>query len=103
MSDKKKSLTRKLAEAGSWKLARRMGKSIPYVGTAMAVGMVGYDIKKKGVVYGVINSGLDAIPFVGLGKNVIEFFTGDLLPDKKDHKDVYEREEFKKLEKKEVK
>jgi len=48
----------------------------------MAIGLVGYDIKKKGVVKGVINSGLDAIPFVGLGKNVVEFFTGDLLPDK---------------------
>lgn len=99
MAEKKKSLTRKLAEAGSWRLARRVGKSIPYVGTAMAIGMVGYDIKKKGVVYGVINSGLDAIPFVGLGKNLIEYFTGDLLPDKKEEKELYQREEFKTLEK----
>jgi hypothetical protein len=76
------SLKRKLIEAGSWKVARRVAKSIPYVGTAVAIGLVGYDIKKKGVVKGVLNSGLDAIPFVGLGKNVIEFFTGDLLPDK---------------------
>ena len=66
--------------------ARRIAKSVPYVGTAMAIGFVGYDIKKKGFVKGVINSGLDAIPFVGAGKNLIEFFTGDLLPDKKDSK-----------------
>ncbi len=76
------SLKRKLIEAGSWKVARRVAKSIPYVGTAVSIGLIGYDIKKKGVVNGVLNSGLDAIPFVGLGKNVIEFFTGDLLPDK---------------------
>jgi len=76
------SLKRKLIEAGSWKVARRVAKSIPYVGTAVAIGLVGYDIKRKGVVKGVLNSGLDAIPFVGLGKNVIEFFTGDLLTDK---------------------
>lgn len=82
MAENKKSLKRKLAEAGGWKLARRIGKSVPYVGTAMAIGFVGYDIKKKGVVKGVINSGLDAIPLVGLAKNVVEFFTGDLLPDK---------------------
>lgn len=82
MAENKKSLKRKLAEAGGWKLARRIGKSVPYVGTAMAIGFVGYDIKKKGVVKGVINSGLDAIPVVGLAKNVVEFFTGDLLPDK---------------------
>lgn len=83
MAENKKSLKRKAAETGGWMLAKRIGKSIPYVGTAMAIGFVGYDIKRKGVVKGVLNSGLDAIPFVGLGKNVIEYFTGDLLPDKK--------------------
>jgi hypothetical protein len=81
-----KSLKRKAAETGGWVVAKRVGKAIPYVGTAMAIGLVGYDIKRKGVVYGVINSGLDAIPFVGLGKNVIEFFTGDWLPDKTERK-----------------
>lgn len=83
MSENKKTLKRKAAEAGGWMAAKRIAKSVPYLGGALALGMVGYDIKKKGVVKGVINSGLDAIPFVGLGKNVIEFFTGDLIPDKK--------------------
>lgn len=82
MTEKRKSLKRKAAEAGGWMLAKRIARSIPYVGTAVAIGMVGYDIKRKGLVNGVINSGLDAIPFVGLGKNAIEYFTGDLLPDK---------------------
>lgn len=82
MAKEKRGLGRKLVEAGSWKVAKRVAKSIPYVGTAMAIGLVGYDIKRKGLVNGVINSGLDAIPFVGLGKNVVEFFTGDLLPDR---------------------
>ena len=83
MSEDKKSLKRKVAEVGGWTITKRVAKSIPYVGTAFAIGLVGYDIKKKGFVKGVINSGLDAIPFVGLGKNTIEFFTGDWLPDKK--------------------
>ena len=83
MAEKKKpSLKRKAAEAGGWAIAKRVAKAIPYVGTAMAIGLVGYDIKRKGVVKGVINSGLDAIPLVGTAKNVVEFFTGDLLPDK---------------------
>ena len=82
MANETKSLKRKAAEAGGWVVAKRVAKSIPYVGTAFAIGLVGYDIKKKGVVKGLINSGLDAIPFVGLGKNVIEFFRGeDFLPD----------------------
>lgn len=76
------SLKRKIVHAGGWTVAKRVAKSIPYVGTVMAIGLVGYDIKRKGVVKGVLNAGLDAIPFVGLGKNVVEFFTGDLLPDK---------------------
>ncbi|HEY8560835.1 MAG TPA: hypothetical protein VIL74_10710 [Pyrinomonadaceae bacterium] len=84
MAENKKTLKRKAAEAGGWMLAKRIGKSIPYVGTAMAIGFVGYDIRRKGLVKGVINSGLDAIPFVGAGKNIIEYFTGDLLPDKRD-------------------
>lgn len=99
MAENNKSLKRKVVEAGGWQVAKRVAKSIPYVGTVMAIGLVGYDIKKKGVVKGVINSGLDAIPFVGAGKNIIEFFTGDWLPDKEQPKEVYQREEFKELEK----
>lgn len=82
MADKKKSLTKKATEAGGWAIARRVARSIPYVGTAFAIGLVGYDIKKKGVVKGVLNSGIDAIPFVGTAKNAVEFFTGDFFPDK---------------------
>lgn len=83
MSDKNTSLKRKLVHAGGWQIAKRVAKSIPGVGTALAIGLVGLDIKRKGFVKGVLNSGLDAIPFVGLGKNAIELFTGDFLPDKK--------------------
>ena len=82
MTKETPSLKRKIVHAGGWKIAKRVAKSIPYVGTAVAIGLVGYDIKRKGVIKGVLNSGLDAIPFVGLGKNVVEFFTGDFLPDK---------------------
>ena len=82
MAKETPSLKRKLVHAGGWTMAKRVAKSIPYLGSAMAIGLVGYDIKRKGLVKGVLNSGLDAIPFVGLGKNAIEFFTGDLLADK---------------------
>jgi len=82
MTKENPSLKRKLVHAGGWTVAKRVAKSIPYVGTAMSIGLIGYDIKRKGVLNGVLNSGLDAIPFVGLGKNVVEFFTGDFFPDK---------------------
>ena len=82
MAKDKQTLKRKAAEAGGWFLAKRIAKSIPYVGTAFAIGMVGRDIKKKGLVKGVLNSGIDAIPFIGFGKNAIEYFRGDFFPDK---------------------
>jgi len=82
MTKENSSIKRKLVHAGGWQVAKRVAKSVPYVGTVMAIGLVGYDIKRKGVVKGVLNAGLDAIPFVGMGKNIVEFFTGDLLPDK---------------------
>jgi len=82
MTKENSSIKRKLVHAGGWQVAKRVAKSVPYVGTVMAIGLVGYDIKRKGVVKGVLNAGLDAIPFVGMGKNIVEYFAGDLLPDK---------------------
>jgi hypothetical protein len=83
MADKdKKSIGKKLAHAGGWQIAKRVAKSVPPFGTVIAIGLVGLDIKNKGLVRGVVNSGIDAIPFVGLAKNAVELFTGDLIPDK---------------------
>lgn len=82
MADIKKTIGKKVVHAGGWMIAKRVAKSVPYVGTVMAIGLVGVDIKKKGVVKGVLNSGLDAIPFVGFAKNAVEYFTGDFFPDK---------------------
>jgi hypothetical protein len=86
MAGRKKSFKRKLAHAGGWQVAKRAAKMVPLGGTLVAVGLVGYDIKKKGVVRGVINSGLDAIPVLGLAKNAVEFLRGDFLADKEDRR-----------------
>jgi len=78
----KKSMPRRLARAGGFGLARRLIKPIPVIGTAVAIGFAGYEIKKKGWRNGLVHVGLDVTPFVGTVKNVIEIFTGDLIPDK---------------------
>jgi hypothetical protein len=88
MSKKEKSIKRKAAEAGGWMAAKRVARSVPYLGTVVVIGSVGYDIKRKGLVKGVLNSAIDAIPFVGMGKNVVEFFAGDFFPDKKPEKQI---------------
>ncbi len=82
MTEKKKGIGRKLVHAGGWQVAKRAAKMLPFGGTVIVVGLVGHDIKKKGWVKGVINSGIDAIPLVGLAKNAVELFTGDFIPDK---------------------
>ncbi|MGI9104645.1 MAG: hypothetical protein ACR2G4_00190 [Pyrinomonadaceae bacterium] len=79
-------LTRRAARAGGMSLAKRLIKPIPVIGTALALGLAGYEIKKKGWRNGLIQVGLDITPGVGVVKNVVELFTGDLIPDKKVNK-----------------
>lgn len=84
---KKKTLTRKLVHAGGWQIAKRAAKMVPFGGTAVALFLVGSDIRQKGVVGGLLNSGIDAIPFVGLAKNAVELVRGDFIADKQPEKD----------------
>jgi len=86
MANKKHGLGRKVVHAGGWQVAKRVAKMVPFGGTVIAVGLVGHDIKKKGFVRGVVNSSIDAIPFVGFTKNAVELFTGDFIPDKENSK-----------------
>ena len=75
-------LLRSLARAGGMRLVKKIGKALPVVGVAVTIGMVGYEVKKKGWLRGIVNTALDATPLVGTAKNVIEVFTGDWLSDK---------------------
>ena len=68
--------------AGGWRVARRLIKPIPVIGTAVAVGLAGYEIKRKGLLRGAIHVGLDVTPLVGTAKGIVELFTGDLIPDR---------------------
>lgn len=83
MAHSKTEIRRKLVRAGGWQVAKRVAKAVPFGGTAVAVILVGSDIRNKGVVKGLVNSGIDAIPFVGLAKNAVELVRGDFIPDKK--------------------
>lgn len=85
-SEKKNSLARKVARAGGWQIAKRLIKPVPFAGTILAIGLTGISIKKKGWVRGIVHSALDATPVVGTAKNVVELFTGDIIPDKSDER-----------------
>ena len=75
-------MRRRVLRAGGWSLAKRIVKPIPVVGTVVAISLAGYEIRKKGLIPGVIHVGLDITPLVGTAKGVIEIFTGDWIPDK---------------------
>lgn len=75
---------RRIVRAGGWTLVKRLIKPIPVIGTFFAVGLAGYEIKKKGLLPGAVHVGLDITPVVGTAKNVVEIFTGDWIPDKED-------------------
>ena len=72
----------RIIRAGAARLIVKAAKSTPVIGTAIAIGLIGYEVKKKGLVKGIVNTALDATPIVGVTKNAIEMFTGDWLPDK---------------------
>lgn len=73
-----------VVKRGAWEVTKKLLKAIPFVGPIFTVGFAGHDIKKKGIVPGGVHVALDVTPIVGTAKNVIEIFTGDLIPDKKD-------------------
>ena len=79
-------LRRRIIRAGGWGVAKRLIKPIPIVGSVFAVGLAGYEIKKKGLIPGAVHVGLDVTPVVGTAKGVLELFTGDLIPDKSERR-----------------
>ena len=79
-------MKRRIIRAGGWSVAKRLIKPIPIVGTVFAVSLAGYEIRRKGLIPGAVHVGLDVTPFVGTAKNLLEIFTGDLIPDKADRK-----------------
>ena len=75
--------SKQLSSYAGRKVARRLARSIPWIGAVIAVATLGSAIRRKGMVRGAIHSALDAIPFVGGAKNVAEVVRGrDFFPDK---------------------
>ena len=75
-----------LGRAARWggaRLSRRLARSIPILGAVVALATLGGTMRRKGVVGGLADTGLNSIPFVGAVKNVVEVVRGqDLFPDR---------------------
>lgn len=72
---------------GRWagaRLSRRFSRSIPVLGAAIAAATVFTTMRRKGVVGGALDTGLNAMPGVGAAKNAIEILRGrDFFPDRR--------------------
>lgn len=69
--------SRRVARWGGARLSRRLLRSIPFFGAGVALFYVGANMRRKGVVGGALDSGLNAIPFVGAAKTVAEMIRGE--------------------------
>jgi hypothetical protein len=68
---------------GQRKATRRLGRSIPWIGAAIAVAGLAATVRRKGVIGGSLDTALNAMPVVGSLKNVAEFMRGrDFIRDR---------------------
>jgi hypothetical protein len=68
---------------GGARFSRRLAKSMPIVGAVVAVATVTATMRRKGVISGALDTGLNAIPIVGALKNTVEVVRGrDFFPDR---------------------
>jgi hypothetical protein len=78
-------LLRQIARWGAWRVARRVAVSLPFAGAAIAAATIGIGMRRKGVLGGALDAGLNALPYVGAAKNTLEAIRGrDFVPDRSD-------------------
>jgi hypothetical protein len=65
------------------RLTRRIYRSVPWIGGAVALVAVGRAMRRKGMIGGAVDTMLDFTPFVGVAKNLAEAARGrDFIPDR---------------------
>jgi hypothetical protein len=75
--------TQKIVRWGGARLSRRAARSIPWIGTVVALATVAATIGRKGFFRGILDTGLNAVPYLGAAKNVAEVVRGrDFIADR---------------------
>jgi hypothetical protein len=72
-------------KVGRWmglKLARRIARSVPILGAVVSLAVLGHAVRRKGLLLGLLDTGLDALPVVGALKGGVELVTGDLIAER---------------------
>ena len=75
--------TNQLSRYASKRMTKRLMRSMPWIGGALALLTLGGAIRRKGWIGGTAHTALDFIPFVGAAKNIAEARRGrDFFPDR---------------------
>lgn len=75
--------TERLVRWGGARLSRRAARSLPWIGSAIALATVAGSMRRKGFLRGILDTGLNAVPFLGAAKNVAETVRGrDFIGDR---------------------
>lgn len=69
-------ITKQISQYARGRLIRRVSRSMPWIGAAVAIFTVGAAIRRKGPFGGVLDTALDAMPGVGAVKNALEAVRG---------------------------
>jgi hypothetical protein len=73
----------RLGRWGGARFSRRIARSMPVVGGVVAAATILATVRRKGVISGTLDTGLNAIPLVGALKNTVEVMRGrDFFPDR---------------------
>ena len=76
-------VTRQISQYARGRILRRLVRSMPWIGAAVALVAIGGAVRRKGMVGGVVDTALDATPGVGAVKNAFEAIRGrDFIKDK---------------------
>jgi hypothetical protein len=63
--------------------SRRLARSMPWIGAAVALATVATTVRRKGWLGGATDTALNATPFLGALKNAAETIRGrDFIPDR---------------------
>ena len=69
---------------GQQRVMRRLSRSVPWIGAAVALLTLASTIRRKGMLGGTVDCALNAIPFVGAVKNTCEVVRGrDFIRDRR--------------------
>jgi hypothetical protein len=73
----------RLGRWGGARFSRRIARSMPVVGGLVAAATIVATVRRKGVISGTLDTGLNAMPLVGALKNTVEVMRGrDFFPDR---------------------